>query len=64
MIAHTGRADAVRTLAECLEITVQEPVEVVRTRDPPPRDDLICQRTRVQCLQRGARWLRMSACCL
>ena len=63
VIAHTGRTDAVRTLAECLEITVQEPVEIVRAGDAPPCDDLVRQCARVQCLQCGSRWLRVSACC-
>ena len=67
MIAHTGRADAVRTLAERFEITVQEPTEIIRARDPSPGDDLVRQCTRVQCLQRCARWLPAcadSSCCI
>ena len=64
MVADTGRTDTVRPRAERIEITVQEPTEIVRARDPSPGDDLVRQCTRVQCLQRCARWLPACACCL
>ena len=64
MVADTGRTDTIRTRAERIEIAVEEPAEIVRTGDPAAGDDLICQRTRVQCLERCARWLPACACCL
>ena len=67
MVADTGRTDTVRPRAERIEITVQEPTEIVRARDPSPGDDLVRQCTRVQCLQRCARWLPVCPdgyCCI
>ena len=63
MISDTGRTDSIRPHAERIEITVEKPAEIVRAGDPPAGDDLVRERTRVQCLERCARWLPACDCC-
>ena len=55
MVADTGRTDSIRPHAERIEITVEKPAEIVRAGDPPAGDDLVRERTRIQCLERCAR---------